>query len=192
MNFGFIAGFSGFRNPAHAVKTVHDFNVFIAVIQGIPVDKPVIPAFHGIIFNTIPGGNAHLHAIIRYKQMIPTSHDFMGGVVKQIVQVKFQNHVHCEIIFKIPASDIDRIGNIDSIVPEVHQTYPLSKRKQHILPVSLKQDRSVIDDLQGFSVCLMGGLPGCEAAQADMFVLICDGSAEIDASVFFSCCKNSG
>ena len=64
-------------NTGHAVIRVENLNVFVTQISKVSVYKPVIPAFHRIIFDSLTVFNVILHTVIRHKKMSLPLHDFM-------------------------------------------------------------------------------------------------------------------
>lgn len=99
--------------------SVDNFDVPVAEISVIAVHKPVVPAADCIIFDTVAGKNVDLHAIIGNKQVGTAFHDFVVGVVKQVVNIKPKMTGLAVIIGKTAFLEINRRLNIDVVVAEV-------------------------------------------------------------------------
>ena len=66
-------------------------------------------------------------------------HDLVTGIIKQVINIKLQDFMGAKEVFKVSWMKIDRIGNIDAIVPEIDQTYPLSKGQDPEILVFFKR-----------------------------------------------------
>ena len=107
---------------------IQNFNILIAEIMGVAVDKTEILPLHGVIFDAVAGGKRYLHPVIRNKKMVSASHDLMGGIVKQVFQIKFQFQFRLQIIGKIGFHQINGSGKIEPVIPQVDQNHPFFKR----------------------------------------------------------------
>ena len=70
------------------MKTVDDFNIGIAEIFGVSVDKEVVSAGGAIVFNTETGQNIYLHAVVGNKQMAAPAANRPCGVIEEVVDIK--------------------------------------------------------------------------------------------------------
>ena len=70
------------------------------------------------------------HPVIRNQKMVSASHDLMGGIVKQVFQIKFQFQFRLQIIGKIGFHQINGSGKIEPVIPQVDQNHPFFKRKR--------------------------------------------------------------
>lgn len=96
------------------------------------------------------------------------------------------------MIFEIFSAQVDRCLEIDAVVTEVDETYEFVMGKAGEQAVFCQCDLLVIQDQPCFFVGARGKLLRGEAAKADMFFQIGDGSTVIDAAIFFGCCINTG
>ena len=74
----------------NAAIAVQDDYVLVAKISGILIGKSIVPAFYSIAFDPVAGGNGNLASVVCNKQMGPSFHDLMRGVVKEILDVEFK------------------------------------------------------------------------------------------------------
>ena len=89
MDFGYVDLAAFYDLLGYAVVTVNDFNVTVAEVGIVAVNKAVVAAGNSVVFDAVAGKNIHLHAVICHKKMVAPFHDFMVGVVKQVIYIKF-------------------------------------------------------------------------------------------------------
>ena len=65
------------------------FQILTAKIRGITVDKTKVDTFSCVSFDTVTGKYADLQSVVGCEIMVSAAHDFMGRVIKQIIQIKF-------------------------------------------------------------------------------------------------------
>ncbi|MBP3569522.1 MAG: hypothetical protein J6K04_10195 [Lachnospiraceae bacterium] len=83
VNFAAFQGLFG-----DAVVVVDDFDIPVAEVGIVAINKAVVLSGYGVIFNAVTGENIHLHAVICDKEVIAAFHDFMVGIVEQIINIK--------------------------------------------------------------------------------------------------------
>lgn len=66
-------------------------------------------------------------------------HDLVTGIIKQVINIKLQDFMGAKEVFKVSWMKIDRIGNIDAVIPEIDQTYPLFKGQDPEIRVFFKR-----------------------------------------------------
>ena len=176
----------------HAVIAVDDFYIFIAQVLAVPVDKPIVPAFHGIVFDAVSAHYINLHPIIRNKKMPSPAHDFVGRIIKQVINVKFKDILWRKIILEIFFPHINRRGKINIVIPEIDKTYPLTKRQD--LPAGIGADGKggIRKERAALQIGAVGNKSRGITAQTDMFFLMGQGSPVIYRPVFFLCRKHAG
>ena len=100
MNTGAVAAGSPLHHGADSMISVADLQIFPAEISGVPVQKFIIHAGYSVILDAVAGGNIDLHTIVRYKVVAASSHDFVGGIVEQVIGIKFQYMIRGQIVVK--------------------------------------------------------------------------------------------
>lgn len=151
--------------------TVEDFNVFISEIHFVPVDETVIPVPDGIVFDAVSAHYINLHPIIRNKKMPSPAHDFVGRIIKQVINVKFKDILWRKIILEIFFPHINRRGKINIVIPEIDKTYPLTKRQD--LPAGIGADGKggIRKERAALQIGAVGNKSRGITAQTDMFLM---------------------
>lgn len=154
MDFGEETERAVILDSLHAGIRIDADHVGVAEIMRISVGKIVVPAFDGKIADAVAVQNIDLHAVIRHEQMIAAFHDFMSGVVKQIVDIKGIDDVGTVIIKEKLLFDINRIFDIEFMVPEIHQSNAFFKR-QRKRRIGIRQSGGIIQYFLSFQVGVM-------------------------------------
>ena len=116
MNDGFKFLHAAQNVSAHALVPIDNLNVEIAKIRLIAVDKTIIPVQDCMRTDAITIQNIDLRSVIGDKKMLSPLHDFMGRIIKEIVNIEFIDKLTRKIIKKVPLLHVNRRGNIDSLI----------------------------------------------------------------------------
>ena len=115
----------------------------------------------------------------------------MFGKIEQIFGIEFVTEILGEIIFKIAFPQVDRIGEIDLIVPEIDDGNELFKRERKTLAVIC--DRKIRGaDLQRLPVSFARCSCGAETSETDVFVPEGKGASVGCLFVLFECFVDAG
>ena len=155
-------------DTADPVIAVEDLDIFVPVVIGITVDEAVVSSLNPIIFDAVTGGDIDLHPVIRHEEMAAPFHDLVRGIEKQIIQIKFQDVIRCEIVLKKFFVDIDGSGNVDAVVPEIEQTDPFGKSERTGIVIGTNCDTGVMQNPAPVQICLVGLCLRGKTAQTDM------------------------
>ena len=79
---------SFFLNSANTMVGIQNLQIFTSEIGWITIYKTEVYAGDGIVFNTITGRDVYLHAVVCNEKMVAPLHDFVVGVVEQVVYIK--------------------------------------------------------------------------------------------------------
>ncbi len=192
MDSGFVEWGIILFKAENTMETVDDLNIFVTVILIIPIDKPVIPAGYGIVSDAITGQYIYLHPVIGYKQVASPAADAVGGIVKQIVDIEGQEIIRCEIIEKKVLFQVDGCLDVHAVITKIHKGNPFGKRGEcTAAAIGFQRQCAVLKEPAGKPIGGGGILFPVEAAKTDMFILISDGTAVIQRSVFFFGMVNS-
>ena len=142
-------------DAADTVIAVENFDIFVPVIIGIPVDEAVVPAFDTVILDAVAGGDIDLHPVICYEQMTAPFHDLVRGIEKQIIQIEFEDVIRREIILEKLLVNVDGSGNVDAVVTEIEQTDPFGKSECGCAVVGMNCDTCVMQYPASVQVCLV-------------------------------------
>lgn len=71
--------------PDNSLIGIVNLDIFPSEVRRIPVQEGKVPALNGIVLDAIPGNQIELHSIICHEVVVPAVHDFMGGIVKEVV-----------------------------------------------------------------------------------------------------------
>ncbi len=114
-----------------------------------------------------------MHTIVRYKVVAASSHDFVGGIVEQVIGIKFQYMIRGQIVVKKAGPDVNGGPQIDAVVPEVQENHPFFKVQHGGGAVVLQgQFRSCSYQPGSGAIGQMGQQGVLITAQADMPVPI--------------------
>ena len=127
MDPGFIDHAAFLFCTEHAIKAVNDLDIFVTEIFVVPIDETIIPAGDSIVADAIAGEDIDLHAVICDKEVSAAAADAVGGVVKQIVDIKCQIIIRAKIIKKKILFQIDGSFDVHAIVAEIDERNPLAK-----------------------------------------------------------------
>jgi hypothetical protein len=122
--------------------------------------------------------------------MVSPAHDFMGGIIKKVIHIKFQYFRGRKVIVKESFSHIDGSTEINIVIPEIDEGNPFLKGQGRSSGIIMNGQGSIRK--QAFSLLIGGSclLTGRKAAKTDMFSPAGQGRAEIGASVFSGCREN--
>lgn len=180
--------------PGYPMVGIDDLDIGIAEIPLVSVDKYVISARHGKIFNPIAGKDIDLHSVIRYEKMVSPAHNGMGGVIEQIVCIKGQYVLRRQVIVKKFLMQVDRGLDIQAVILIVGENHPFGKGQDRVfgrIVSGHKGDRAV-EQGECLAVCQMGFLGILKTAQADMLSLVGDRRTVIQSTVFSAGRKDAG
>ena len=169
MDSGTVCYRAFFMIHTNTMVGVQYFNVFIAVIIGIPVDKLHVFSLYRIVFYAIAGGERYLHAVIRDKKVSAAPHNFVGSIVKQIVEIKLQFQLRFQIVYKIAFHQVDRGRKINSVVAQIDQAYPLFKGERRVLSVIRNFMRTVREQAGSQDISFVSRFFRRKTAEADVF-----------------------
>jgi len=129
MNFGYINLAAFDYLFCDAVVAVDDFDITVAEIGIVAVNKAVVAVLDCIVFDAVAGENVYLHAVICHKKVVAAFHDFMVGVIKQVVDIKLKTADLAVVIGESTVLQIDRCFDVDAVIPVVEENNPLFIRK---------------------------------------------------------------
>ena len=169
MNADSVNGLSVFLFYSYAVVGIQDQKIFPAEIRGISVDKAKVPVFSGEGLYAVTGGDADLEPVVCHKVVVSPAHDFVGGVVEKVIQIKFQYPDGRKIVIKHFLPHIDGSAEIDAVVPEIGQTDPLFKRQRRGIRIVFRKAGGIGQDSSALPVGGMGVFRRGKSSQTDMF-----------------------
>jgi len=115
----------------------------------------------------------------------------MGGVIEEVVRIKFQHPVRGEIIVKKLSAHIDGIAKIQAVIPEVQQADLFFKGEGGGGLTVVGGTGAVLQKPVSLLIGGVGGFRIREAAKADMLSAVGQGGAVIDLAVFFDGGENT-
>ena len=123
--------------------------------------------------------------------MISPTHDFVGGIIKQIVRIKLQHFGGREIVVEQPSAHIDGIAEVDAVVPVVGEADPFFKGKEAIRGIIFRGQSVVLQNSSSFQIGGVSLFCRGKAAKADMLAATGEGGAKISLSAFFESGEDS-
>ena len=176
-------------NAMNPVVAVYDLQIDAAVIIGILIQVEVVPAGDCVRFQTIPGNQTDLTAVIRHTQVTIAHENLVGGIVEEIIDIEFQADVLCKIIFKKMPAQINRIGNVQIVIPEIHKADLFFKEEVReplrCVQKLFRRNRWILQNPVGGKIGLVSLLLRSIAAEADVFHSIGNIGTEIDVPILF-------
>ena len=88
MDDGAVPRESVLQKLEHPVVTVDDYNIGIAEVTVIPVDKLIVSSGNSVRADAVAGEDGILHAIVADEQMPLALLDLAAGIVEQVINVK--------------------------------------------------------------------------------------------------------
>ena len=183
MNADSINVLSVFVFTADAVIGIQYLYIFTAEIGGITVDKAKIPTFHSVVFDTVAGDQINLHTIVGHEIVITPAHDFMGGIIEQIIHVKFQNLCGTHVVVKQFLTHIDGFAKVNAIVAEIYDADPFFEGEGRACVKLHQIYRGIIQKPTALKVGGMSQMGSIVTAQTDMFSTIGQGCTKIRRAV---------
>ncbi len=171
--------------PCHAVVDVEDFQVLTAEIGGIAVDEAKVFSSPGVGLDAVAGDYADLHSVVRHEIVVPAAHDLVGRIIKQVVGIEFQHMGGGQVIVENFFAHINRVAEIEPVVPEIDEADPFLKGERGILQIRSYAAAGSVQDPAALQIGGVGCGGGVEAAQADMLVPVGQRGTEIGLAVFF-------
>ena len=87
---GFVGVAAKRALPLNAVVGIDDFDIGIAKVRIIPVDKTVVPVLDGKGTDAVSSGYCNLRTVVSHEKMTAPAHDAVPGIVEEVLTVEGQ------------------------------------------------------------------------------------------------------
>ena len=175
MDIDFIKNSSVAAASADAMEGIDIYDIFIAQVKRVLVCKCIIFSGRSKIPDAVAGKHGYLHAVVIDIQPSAPFEQLVAGKIKQVIDVKLIDFIRCQVIMKIRAVHINRIFDINAVIPEIQQgNYFFMMQQKAGKNSIIYRNPRILQKASRFQVSIVCIQLRIKAAEADMLAAVCN------------------